>query len=92
MRGSPSACLNSSLISCLVIRSPVRQWKRAQTRSSATSTIVCDADRRHEPHRRRQNKLRNGVRIAEQCIHGNGLLSPQDNHHNHANGEKLSNT
>ena len=40
MRGSPSACLNSSLISCFVIRSSLRQWKRAQTRSSATSTIV----------------------------------------------------
>src|SRR6266702_3572128 len=38
--GSPSACLCSSLISCLVMRSSRRQWKRAQARSIATSTIV----------------------------------------------------
>ena len=38
--GSPSACLNSSLSSCLVMRNSRRQWKRAQTRSSATRTIV----------------------------------------------------
>src|SRR6266702_5020912 len=38
--GSPSACLCSSLISCRVMRSSRRQWKRAQARSIATRTMV----------------------------------------------------
>ena len=50
-----------------------------------------DADRRDKSHRRRQNELRNGGRITEQCIHGHGLLSPQDDRHHNAYGKKLEN-
>ena len=50
-----------------------------------------DADRRHKPHRRRQDQLRDGGRVAEQCIHGHGLLSPQDDRHDNANRKELKN-
>ena len=71
--GSPSACLCSSLISCLVMRSSRRQWKRAQARSSATSTIV--AMQIADTIRIAIVRIisGNGGRIGVHRLHGHGL-------------------